>query len=157
MPKNWDRTHNPEARPLGCNGKYGTGGAKAHRRRGEPVCDACRASEAHYGREYRRGQGTRRLKYGCGTWQRHEQHRRKGEPIDLPCRLAYNAYRARCKQAQLDARDPLEVLHIEADRLVRDILRRRRRRCNAHKRHTTGHCKHCGVHATGLLLARAAA
>lgn len=56
MAKTWDRAHNPEARPLGCNGKYGSSGRGRHKYYGTPVCDACKASDNHYCRELRRGQ-----------------------------------------------------------------------------------------------------
>jgi len=107
MPKNWDTTHNPEARPKGCNGRYGSSGSNRHRRAGETPCARCKRSEAHYARELRRGQGLKRQPpQPCGTNAAHKRHGQRGEPIDLACRLGRAAYRAeqRAKRAQqLDA------------------------------------------------------
>lgn len=140
----WLQSHDPEARPLGCAGTYGTGGAKAHRRKGEPVCDQCRASEAHYAREYRRGQGSPRRKYGCGTWQAYCQHVRNSEPRDFACRIAYNQYR---KQLAAAHPAPAPTIHDEAEALVKRILSKRRRACHNRRLHTPGYCRACGVHS----------
>jgi hypothetical protein len=96
MPKRgpWDLTHDPEARPLGCNGAYGVSGAHRHRRRDEDTCGACLASEAHYQREYRRGQPKPKALKPCGTWAAAQRHRKKGEmPLDFACRLAESVYK----------------------------------------------------------------
>ena len=95
MPKNWMLDHNPLERPHGCNGKYGTSGSKRHRRQGETPCDDCKASEAHYARELRRGQGLHRPLAPCGTNAAHKRHTLRGEPIDFACRLARANYKAK--------------------------------------------------------------
>lgn len=83
-----DSSHDPEARPLGCNGRYGTAGSVRHIRRKEPACEACKASANHYHRERRRGQlYPRRLK-PCGTQAAAQRHRYHGEELDFACRLA---------------------------------------------------------------------
>lgn len=85
-------THNPLARPLGCNGKYGNSGGSAHRRRGEAPCRKCRTSQAHYKREHRRGAlRPRRLK-PCGTWAAAARHRARNEPLDFACSVAEANY-----------------------------------------------------------------
>lgn len=85
---NWDLTHNPNRRPLGCNGKYSSSGAATHRRRGEKVCKRCRISAAHYSREAtRRGLRPRRLK-PCGTNAAAERHRKNGEELCFRCKVA---------------------------------------------------------------------
>jgi hypothetical protein len=101
MPKNWDLSHDPEARPLGCNGKYGTSGYKAHRRRGNEPCTRCKASLAHYARELRRGQGTPKQLHPCGTPAAYKRHADRGEPIDFACRVGRSNYLAeqRAKRA----------------------------------------------------------
>lgn len=148
MPKNWDTSHDPDARPLGCNGAYGTSGAKAHRRKGQATCDQCRASEAHYARELRRGQGLPRPLHPCGTPAAYKRHKERGEPIDFACRVGRSRYtasnRARRAAAKVDA---LEALHAEGALLAKRILSRRRRRCLARYQHTPGHCQTCGVHS----------
>lgn len=88
----WRKDHDPEARPLGCRGKYGASGSQWHRAHGEKPCDKCRASESHLRRENRRGQNYPLVLYPCGTWQAAKRHQNKGEVIDLPCKLARNAY-----------------------------------------------------------------
>lgn len=88
----WKIDHDPEARPLGCNGRYGKSGWERHRRNGTEVCEACRESQRHYQREAARGQRYPRVLYPCGTHQAAERHRKNGEPVDFPCRLAYAAY-----------------------------------------------------------------
>ena len=94
MPKNWKADHDPEARPLGCNGKYGPSGRKRHFRRGEPNCEKCRASEAHYAREMRRGQNLPRYINPCGTAAAAKRHRDKGERLCIPCATAEAKYHA---------------------------------------------------------------
>lgn len=91
----WDLSHDPEARPLGCNGKYGASGRLRHTRRKEKVCKACSRSLNHYQRELRRGQNIpRKALDPCGTRGAARRHREKNEPIDLPCRLAEAAQAA---------------------------------------------------------------
>ncbi|AYN55870.1 hypothetical protein PP635_gp62 [Arthrobacter phage Auxilium] len=105
MPKNWKLDHDPDARPLGCNGKYGTSGSKLHRRRGETPCSKCKASEAHYACELRRGQGLPRYVQPCGTPAGAKRHRDRGEKVCFKCAVARAAYevenRARHKEEQL--------------------------------------------------------
>lgn len=90
----WDLTHNPDRRPLGCNGKYGRSGAALHERAGEPVCKRCRNSINHYKRERRRGQLSPRKLQPCGTKAAAVRHRKKGEPLCFPCRIAEAAEKA---------------------------------------------------------------
>jgi hypothetical protein len=149
MPKNWDRTHNPDARPLGCNGKYGSSGRGRHKYYGTPVCDACKASDNHYCKELRRGQNIPRKKpFPCGTPAAAYQHRLKGERLDMACVEAEiqgkREYRARKAHPQVSAE--LALLYEEATRLTTSILQRRKRRCISSRKHTPGRCKHCGVH-----------
>ena len=80
--------HNPTARPLGCNGKYGNSGARAHLRRGEKVCRRCANSRNHYAREHRRKAIKPRALKPCGTNAAAERHRAKGEELCLPCKVA---------------------------------------------------------------------
>jgi len=105
-PYRWKRDHNPEARPEGCNGKYGTSGAAKHRYYGEAVCELCKESARHYQREGRRGQKYPRFIHPCGTWQAAKRHRYNKESLDLPCRIAEAAYTAKCK-AERQARAKL--------------------------------------------------
>lgn len=86
--RSWDKTHNPAARPLGCNGKYGTSGAKWHRSHGQQVCAKCSASQNHYAREARRKALRPRVLKPCGTNAAAERHRAKGEDLCWDCRLA---------------------------------------------------------------------
>lgn len=86
--KPWKKDHDPEARPLGCNGKYGASGTQAHKRKGQKACARCRKSEAHYQREYRRGAFKRKPLKPCGTPAAGHRHRARGEEIDLACRVA---------------------------------------------------------------------
>jgi hypothetical protein len=88
----WNLDHDPEARPLGCNGKYGQSGLERHYRHKTEPCEACRESSRHYQRELRRGQRYPRILWPCGTWQAAERHRTKGEPVDWPCAQAYRDY-----------------------------------------------------------------
>jgi hypothetical protein len=97
--KNWLFSHDPEARPLGCNGRYGTSGRVAHERRGEPVCPACRDSSNHYRREAKRGNpGSGRRLQPCGTNAAAKRHRRKGEKECLPCAVARSNYNGQFKK-----------------------------------------------------------
>ena len=85
----WRLDHDPYARPLGCNGKYGGSGRKLHERARTPNCDQCRASNAHYQREHRRGQPTPRpTPQPCGTMAAAHRHRERGEK---PCQDCYTA------------------------------------------------------------------
>ncbi|WNN96004.1 hypothetical protein SEA_HIRKO_54 [Arthrobacter phage Hirko] len=95
MPKRgpWRLDHNPFARPLGCNGAYGVSGARRHRRQGTATCAACLASEAHYQREYRRGQPKPKALKPCGTWAAAQRHRVKGERLDMACVAAESEYK----------------------------------------------------------------
>jgi hypothetical protein len=91
--KNWQLSHDPMARPLGCNGRYGPSGRVAHNRRGEEVCFACRESHNHYRREAKRGNpGTGRRLKPCGTNAAAKRHRAKGEPVCFKCRVAETNY-----------------------------------------------------------------
>ena len=92
MPKNWKPDHDPFTRPLGCNGKYGTSGSKKHRRNNQAPCDPCKASEAHYACELRRGQGLPRHINPCGTNAAYKRHLEHGEPIDFTCRVGRSNY-----------------------------------------------------------------
>jgi hypothetical protein len=94
MPSPWRTDHDPEARPLGCNGAYGPSGRKRHARRGEPNCQACKDSDAHYARELRRGQHLPRYINPCGTPAAARRHRYNDEPVDLACADAEAAYHA---------------------------------------------------------------
>lgn len=144
MPKNWKRDHNPNARPLGCNGRYGESGRKAHARAGTENCDKCRASSAHYARERTRGQGNRAPLKPCGTMAAAVRHRNRGERPCLPCYAAEAKYHADLREKR---RQAPENLHQEGERLARLILSRRRSKCLAWRRHTPGHCPACGVHS----------
>lgn len=88
----WHKGHDPFERPLGCNGKYGGSGDQEHRKRGEPVCEACRISCNHYQRERKRGQGISRPSLvKCGTPGGARRHYRLGEPLCQDCKLAQAA------------------------------------------------------------------
>lgn len=89
----WNFDHDPESRPLGCNGLYGKSGAAKHRYRKEPVCDACKASQNHYERELNRGQKYPRVLKPCGTPAAALRHRYNNEPLDLACHEALLAAR----------------------------------------------------------------
>jgi len=103
---NWDLEHDPEARPLGCNGRYGKSGAAAHYARGEPRCDDCAASQRHYEKEWRRGQRYPRVLKQCGTVAAAKRHQGNNEPMDFDCSEAIYKYekarkaRARKKDGQ---------------------------------------------------------
>jgi hypothetical protein len=88
MGKAWKLDHDPETRPLGCNGRYGNSGGTAHRKRGETACDQCKASAAHYRRERTRGGIKPRKLKPCGTWAAAARHRHHNEPLDFACYLA---------------------------------------------------------------------
>ena len=99
--KSWRLDHDPFARPLGCNGKYGGSGRKLHARRGTPTCDKCRESNAHYQREHRRGQPTPRPKpLPCGTMAAARRHRERGEKPCLECYGAEARYHAELRAAK---------------------------------------------------------
>lgn len=93
--------HDPEARPIGCNGKYGPSGYKTHRRRGEPSCKKCSASKNHYQREYMRGQTYPHRLRPCGSKAAAVRHRKRGEDLDFACRVAEAADNARRRAAGL--------------------------------------------------------
>lgn len=97
----WKFEHNPEDRPLGCNGKYGSSGYKRHKREGTEPCAACLESKAHYTRELRRGQGyPNRTLVPCGERSAAVRHRRRGEPVDFKCRAAEARHRAKYMSRQ---------------------------------------------------------
>lgn len=144
----WREAHDPEARPLGCNGKYGVSGAQRHDRAGEERCEACRESCNHYKREQRRGGLVKRRPPACGTYPAVSRHKRRSEPLDFACRVAQARYRAKNREQHRQATTArLAALHAEAEQLVEGILRRRRRQCHFSKKHTHDHCRHCGVHS----------
>lgn len=95
----WRWDHDPFARPLGCNGKYGSSGIQRHSREGTTPCAGCRESYAHVKRERRRG-GITTLKppTACGTATGARRHRRNGDPVCLPCRVAEARYRYHLRQ-----------------------------------------------------------
>lgn len=90
----WNLDHNPEARPLGCNGLYGKSGENLHRHHGTAVCDACRESARHYEREVRRGQKYPRVLKPCGTRAAAERHRANGEEVCYRCKVAESEHQA---------------------------------------------------------------
>ena len=144
MPKHMRVTdHDPTARPLGCNGKYGSSGTQAHTRAGTAVCGACRASYNHYQRERRRGQGKPRIAQPCGTPAAADLHKRRGETLDFACRLALaQAAKAMRERWRLEAQTDTNT----AGRLlVAGILRRRQYRCTRNGTHTPGQCPACGI------------
>lgn len=87
MPR-WDLTHNPDKRPLGCNGKPGVSGRDAHKARGEPPCEKCKAAVNHTKRERNRGQTYPKRLKPCGTDAAAARHRKRKEPLDVPCQIA---------------------------------------------------------------------
>lgn len=100
--KIWLLSHDPEARPRGCNGKYGPSGRVAHQRRGEAPCELCSESLKHYRRERKRGHpGTGRRLQPCGTPAAAKRHRRKGEPVCFKCRVAATNYNTSVKKPVL--------------------------------------------------------
>jgi hypothetical protein len=94
----WRRDHNPAARPLACNGRYGKSGAERHRREGTTPCRRCKASAAHWAREKRRGGLRPRKLAPCGTPAAANRHRRLGEPVDFACLVAEANYRTELRQ-----------------------------------------------------------
>lgn len=84
--------HDPLARPLGCNGKYGQSAYKMHRRAGTEPCKRDLVSQAHYKREFHRGNGKPRRLKPCGTWAAASRHRRNNEPLDFACSVAEAQY-----------------------------------------------------------------
>ena len=98
----WRLDHDPDQRPLGCNGRYGNSGRKQHARRGEPPCQACRESVNHYDRERRRGQPNPRTLKPCGTNAAAKRHLRRKEPVCFKCRVAEAKYVADLKTKRLE-------------------------------------------------------
>ncbi|QWY79689.1 hypothetical protein PP637_gp60 [Arthrobacter phage Persistence] len=95
--KNSQTTHDPTARPLGCNGKYGDSGRQQHKKAGTDYCTACRESSAHYRREIQRGGIKVRTPQPCGTYAAAARHAYNKEPLDFACRIARANYRADLK------------------------------------------------------------
>lgn len=103
----WLLSHNPMARPLGCNGRYGPAGPTRHRRRGEAVCERCRQSVNHYKREAKRGNpGTGRRLKPCGTNAAAKRHHYHGEPLCFLCKVAEANYKS-AKKARARKRKKL--------------------------------------------------
>lgn len=98
--KSWRLDHDPSARPLGCNGKYGVSGVQRHRKAGTEHCTPCRESAAHYRREARRGGIKPRKPQPCGTPAAAHRHRAKGEPVDFACHVAEANYRTKLRRAE---------------------------------------------------------
>lgn len=92
--RRWDYSHKPGRRPHGCNGKYGASGRKKHGRERTTVCQRCRASDAHYKREARRGEKIGRPLKPCGTPAAARRHRVNNEPLDFACKVAEAQYHA---------------------------------------------------------------
>jgi hypothetical protein len=86
--RRWRLDHDPAARPLGCDGRWGHTGADRHRKKGEAVCAACKTSAAHYAREHRRKALRKKALQPCGTPAAAQRHREKGEPVCFKCRVA---------------------------------------------------------------------
>ena len=86
--------HDPEERPLGCNGRYGNSGTNKHYYHGETPCDDCRKSARHYQKEVRRGQKYPRMLLPCGTMGAAKRHYARGEPLDAACKQAEYEYNA---------------------------------------------------------------
>lgn len=95
----WNFDHDPEARPLGCNGRYGNSGAVKHNYYKTEACEDCKASARHYARERARGQKYPRVLQPCGTRAAALRHRAKGEERCLPCAVAEAADQAERKAA----------------------------------------------------------
>lgn len=95
---NWDYSHNPNVRPLGCNGRYGNSGRRRHQRRGEMPCRKCTDSANHYKRETRRGQPMPRRLKPCGTPAAASRHRFHSEPLDFACMVAEARHRTELRQ-----------------------------------------------------------
>jgi hypothetical protein len=100
--RGWGK-HDPEKRPIGCNGKYGASGLLKHKREGTDICDACRESEKHYRRELRRGQPLKHPLKPCGTRAAAERHRKRRERLDLACRVAEAKYHADLRAKHIEA------------------------------------------------------
>lgn len=140
----WDIDHNPETRPIGCNGKYGGSGMQYHRAHGTTICQDCRDSHNHYQRERRRGGLPRRRPAPCGTNAAVDRHRRRKEPLDFACKLAEAKHQAEYRERI--AREAVGNVHAEGKLLADWIVTRRRRRCGDAGKHAIGHCENCGVH-----------
>jgi len=91
--KSWRKDHDPFARPLGCNGKYGVSGVQRHTKAGTEPCKKCRESYAHYRREARRGGIKPRTPKPCGTYAAAQRHKAKKEPLCFKCKVAETNYR----------------------------------------------------------------
>lgn len=142
----WRLDHDPFARPLGCNGKYGVSGVQRHAADGTETCKFCRETYNHYKREQRRGGIKPRTPKPCGTYAAVDRHQRRGEPLDFACRVARARYQAKMRE-RLE-REAVGNVHAEGKRLAEWIATRRRRRCGRAGTHTIGHCEKCGVHRT---------
>ena len=107
----WRLDHDPFARPLGCNGRYWGSGRKVHQRAGTPTCEACRDSNWHYQREFRRGQPLPRpVPQPCGTPAAAHRHRARGEKPCLDCYAAEAKYHADLRAAKnATVPDPVPV------------------------------------------------
>jgi len=81
-------------RPLGCNGKPGDSGRKAHARKNQPPCSKCKEASNHAKRERTRGQANPRKVHPCGTPAAARRHRYNDEPLDFACKVAEATYRA---------------------------------------------------------------
>ena len=90
----WKLSHNPLERPLGCNGKPGDSGRKAHQRRKERACRKCRKASNWSKRERNRGQPHPRQLHPCGTPAAARRHRTNNELLDIPCQIAEAQYHA---------------------------------------------------------------
>lgn len=104
--QHWNLDHDPEARPLGCNGRYGKSGYNWHKYHKTEPCEACRDSLRHYERELARGQNYPRQLKPCGTRAAAQRHRARGEEPCLPCKLAETAEiseRSRVRRAKIKA------------------------------------------------------
>lgn len=94
-------TPRPETRTAKC----GTiGGNSAHKRRGEPICDACKAAEAQYRKDRRGGITRPRPPVVCGTYNGAQKHRRLKETICHPCAEAERAYNRDRHHSRTDPR-----------------------------------------------------
>ena len=93
MPR-WKLSHDPEANPLGCNGKPGKSGYNKHKNAGTKVCRKCRAAFNWWQRERRRKGNVRRILRPCGTYAAYARHKRRNEPVDLACAIAGADYAA---------------------------------------------------------------
>jgi hypothetical protein len=98
--QHWDMSHNPEAKPLGCNGRYGKSGSNRHYYHKTKVCERCRQSARHYERELARGQAYPRRLKPCGTPAAARRHRARKEPMDKACLIAEDRARTERKARQ---------------------------------------------------------